>query len=180
MRIADELRLPAEQRADLYYAELLMDAGCTAWTSHLAAAILGDEIDARRELVFFSDTRNPVDMLGWMKEYMAARGSHAREGPAGRELRRSTARSPSGRAFRNTCEVAQRFALRLGMPGRGTDGSAVRLRAVGRQRTKRHRAETHPRHLPDRVRDELPRGFPSHRRAAAAIRLAQRQTGHGL
>jgi HD-GYP domain-containing protein (c-di-GMP phosphodiesterase class II) len=33
MHIADQLQLPPDQRTSLYYAELLMDAGCTAWTS---------------------------------------------------------------------------------------------------------------------------------------------------
>jgi hypothetical protein len=33
MHVADEMQLPAEHRIDVYYAELLMDAGCTAWTS---------------------------------------------------------------------------------------------------------------------------------------------------
>ena len=33
MHVADQMRLPSEQRVDVYYAELLMDAGCTAWTS---------------------------------------------------------------------------------------------------------------------------------------------------
>jgi len=41
MHIADRLQLLAEHRAALYYAELLMDAGCTAWTSHLAARRAG-------------------------------------------------------------------------------------------------------------------------------------------
>ncbi len=33
MHIAQELGLSLEQRTDLYYAELLKDAGCTTWTS---------------------------------------------------------------------------------------------------------------------------------------------------
>ena len=56
MSLAAQLRLPPEHRAALYYAELLMDAGCTAWTSHLAAAILADEISARRDFVFSETT----------------------------------------------------------------------------------------------------------------------------
>jgi hypothetical protein len=31
MRIADALGLSRDQYTDLFYAELLMDAGCTAW-----------------------------------------------------------------------------------------------------------------------------------------------------
>ncbi len=50
MHIADQLQLSADQQVDLYYAQLLMDAGCTAWTSQLAGFILNDEIAARRDL----------------------------------------------------------------------------------------------------------------------------------
>jgi HD-GYP domain-containing protein (c-di-GMP phosphodiesterase class II) len=51
MHIADRLGLPPAQRVDLFYAELLMDAGCTAWASKTAAAILSDDIAARRRNV---------------------------------------------------------------------------------------------------------------------------------
>ena len=37
MHIAQEMGLPLEQRTDLYYAELLKDAGCTTYTSQLAS-----------------------------------------------------------------------------------------------------------------------------------------------
>src|SRR6266545_4784121 len=50
MHVADEMQLPPDERVDVYYAELLMDAGCTAWTSQLAGVILSDEIAARREV----------------------------------------------------------------------------------------------------------------------------------
>ncbi len=33
MHIAREMELSLEQRTDLYYAELLKDAGCTTWPS---------------------------------------------------------------------------------------------------------------------------------------------------
>ena len=35
---------------DLYYAELLMDSGCTPWASLLVNYIQGDEIVARKDL----------------------------------------------------------------------------------------------------------------------------------
>src|SRR5579871_5175884 len=115
MRLAERLGLSADERCALYYAELLMDAGCTAWTGQLAAAILTDEIAARRELVFFRDDRNPLDLLGWLMKYVGA------EAPAPQRAKHVLDRALHGRAsqreaFRNTCEVAQRFAGRLGMP----------------------------------------------------------------
>ncbi len=48
MHVADHLGLSSDQQVDVYYAELLMDAGCTSWTSQLAGFILSDEIVARR------------------------------------------------------------------------------------------------------------------------------------
>jgi HD-GYP domain-containing protein (c-di-GMP phosphodiesterase class II)/DNA-binding CsgD family transcriptional regulator len=115
MRLAEQLRLSPDQRASLYYAELLMDAGCTAWTSQFAAAILGDEIVARREFVFYLDQDNPIDVARWLKDYVAVGA------PAHVRARRILDRALHGRAsaregFRNTCEVAQLFARRMGMP----------------------------------------------------------------
>src|SRR5262245_6258701 len=72
MRIANHLQLAPDQLAGLYYAELLMDAGCTAFTSQLAEYIMGDEIAARRELFFYRDASNPSEVVGWMKDYLAA------------------------------------------------------------------------------------------------------------
>ena len=71
MHIADHLRLSADQLADVYYAQLLMDAGCTAWTSQLAGFILSDEIAARRDLFFHRDGNDPVEIFGWLRQHMA-------------------------------------------------------------------------------------------------------------
>jgi HD-GYP domain-containing protein (c-di-GMP phosphodiesterase class II) len=114
MHIADLLQLSPEQQTGLYYAELLMDAGCTAWTSRLAASFMSDEIVARREFFFFSDFGNPVDVLTWLKDFMAVGApAHVR---AQRVLNFALhGRESMREGFRNTCEVAQRFAQRLGM-----------------------------------------------------------------
>jgi len=114
MHLADRLRLPPEERVSLYYAELLMDAGCTAWTSQMATFVAGDEIVARREMVFFTDSHSPVDQFNWMREYLTAGAS------APTRARRMLGAALHGQEFtregmRNTCEVAQHFARRLGM-----------------------------------------------------------------
>lgn len=114
MCIADQLGLRPDQRADVYYAHLLMDVGCTAWTSQLAASILSDDIEARKQLVFSPDPANPLAMLGWLATHMAP------EAPALTRMTRSLNFALRGRAFaregfRNTCEVARRFAERLDM-----------------------------------------------------------------
>lgn len=114
MHIARQLQVPLDRQADLYYAALLMDAGCTAWTSHLAAVIMGDEINARRAFVFQSDARHPLDALAWLQGYMAV-GM-----PAHVRVKKILDFALHGRAFvqegfQNSCAVAQRFAQRLGM-----------------------------------------------------------------
>ncbi len=114
MRIAADIGLPAEQLRDLFYTELLMDAGCTAWTGQVAASILGDDIAARRELFFFTDPSDPRSILRWLARYMAAG-----EG-LGTRIAHSVRFAVDGKAFmtegmQNTCEVAARLAGRLGM-----------------------------------------------------------------
>jgi HD-GYP domain-containing protein (c-di-GMP phosphodiesterase class II) len=115
MHIAERLHLSPEEQAGLYYAELLMDAGCTAWTSQLAASIMGDEIAARREYVFFTDDSNPIEVVSWLNDYVAAgQPTHVRA----RQLLAFALHGKEGvrEGFRNTCEVAGRFAQRLSMP----------------------------------------------------------------
>jgi HD-GYP domain-containing protein (c-di-GMP phosphodiesterase class II) len=114
MHIADRLQLSLEQHVDVYYAHLLMDAGCTAWTSQLAGFILGDEIAARRDYIYHRNMRDPIEMFGWLREHVAS-GT-----PAGTRVQRGldvVLHRPEfvREGFRNTCEVAQRFASRMGM-----------------------------------------------------------------
>ena len=115
IHIAQELQLSLQQRTDLYYAELLKDAGCTTWTSQLATFWLADEIAAKRELQFFRDARNPLDLLPWLMRYVAAgapfptRATHIMDFILnGREFMRE--------GFESTCQVAARIAQRLDMP----------------------------------------------------------------
>lgn len=112
MHIAEYLELSPDQRADLFYAALLMDAGCTAWASQMATTLLGDEIDARRELFFFSDFGDPREVLKWLARYMAAG-----EG-LGTRVKRIVGFGMHGKQFmveglRNTADVAARLAGRL-------------------------------------------------------------------
>ena len=112
MHLADELGLPAEQRVDLFYSELLMDAGCTAWASQMATAILGDDTAARRDMFFFRDPNDPRDMLKWLAGYMAI-GERL-----DKRLRQSIDFAIHGREFmleglRNSAETASRLARRL-------------------------------------------------------------------
>src|SRR5690242_19712044 len=115
MAIADRLSLSAEEKATVYYSELLMDVGCTAWAGYVATAIMGDEMGARRDFYFYRDARNPLDVLGWLQQYMAVgapahiRARHILDFTVhGKEFQRE--------GLQNTAEIACRFAERLGMP----------------------------------------------------------------
>lgn len=115
MHIAQEMGLPSEECTNLYYAELLKDAGCTTWTSQLAGFWLVDELAAKRDLQFFRNVRNPLDVISWLMKYVAAgaplptRATHFLDFLVkGREFMRE--------GFESTCHVAARVAQRLGMP----------------------------------------------------------------
>jgi hypothetical protein len=91
-----------------------MDVGCTAWTSQLAGVILSDDIVARREFVFSPDPDNPFAMLGWLGTHMAPGASTLTRVKRGLDFT-LRGRAFAREGFRNTCEVAHRFAARLGM-----------------------------------------------------------------
>ena len=115
MHIAQEMGLPLEQRTDLYYSELLKDAGCTTYTSQLASSWLVDELTAKRDLQFFRDTRNPLDLASWLFKYVAVRA------PFPTRATHMLDFLVKGRAFmkegfESTCHVAARIAQRLDMP----------------------------------------------------------------
>lgn len=115
MRLADALQLSDEDRAALFYTELLKDVGCTAYTSQLATLWLVDELVARRDLLFFRDKTNPLDLFAWAREYMAA--DEAIGTRAGRILSfLKDGRAAMREGFQSTCEMASRIAERLGMP----------------------------------------------------------------
>lgn len=114
MRIGERFELAAGEAAHLYYTALLMDAGCTAWTSQLAVFLAGEEIAARRDLFFFTNRRQPLQVMRWMARYVAPAA------PAANRALRALGVAREGddfvrEGFRNTCEVAGRLAHRLGM-----------------------------------------------------------------
>ncbi|MCH8186617.1 MAG: HD domain-containing protein [Chloroflexi bacterium] len=115
MRLAEALELPLEQRVHLYYAELLKDAGCTAYTSQLAGFLMVDELAAKRDLQFFRNVQNPIDVFSWLLQYVA------QGAPFPTRVARIKDYLVNGRAFwregfESTCQVAKRIAERLGMP----------------------------------------------------------------
>ena len=115
MHLAETLRLSDEDRAALFYSELLKDAGCTAYTSQLAALWLADELVAKRDLQFFRDAGNSLDVLAWAARYVAADAAlPARAGRIFDFVRNGRAAMREG--FEATCQMASRVAERLAMP----------------------------------------------------------------
>mgnify|MGYP001098802871 CR=1 FL=1 len=85
MQLAIEMELLPEETVDLYYSELLMDSGCTAWTSPLADYLPGDEITARKDLYVMSvgnQSKASPGAFVWLLKDMApgtplhVRGAH--------------------------------------------------------------------------------------------------------
>jgi len=115
MHLAETLGLSDEERVALFYSELLKDAGCTAYTSQLAALWLVDELVAKRDLQFFRNVANPLDVLAWAAQYVAADAALATR--AGRILDfLKNGRAAMREGFESTCQMASRVAERLGMP----------------------------------------------------------------
>ncbi len=114
MHIAQEMGLPAIQRAELYYTQLLMHAGCTADAADYAALLMGDELTARADFALTDPTSLP-DMLGWLWRNVGP------DAPLAIRLQRIIAvlgRGPSAfmTGLQAVCEVGARIAGRVGMP----------------------------------------------------------------
>ena len=70
MHLADELRVSAEQRSDIFYTGLLMHTGCTAGSAHFAAVLAHDEIAAQKDFCL-CDANNFTEVLAWMRRNVA-------------------------------------------------------------------------------------------------------------
>jgi HD-GYP domain-containing protein (c-di-GMP phosphodiesterase class II) len=114
-RLAEALGLPADERAAIYYAALLKDAGCTAWTTELADAWQTDEVVARRELIIFGDPTTLGPFSRWMRRHVAKdRAAITRLWRYVRVL--TTNRALLVEGYATSVAVAQRIAGRLVMP----------------------------------------------------------------
>ncbi len=71
MRLADKLGLPPSQQADLYYALLLKDAGCSSNASKLFHIIQSDDIRAKGDLKDKDWTKTGVDSLRYAVDHVA-------------------------------------------------------------------------------------------------------------
>lgn len=114
LHIAADLKLDTASREDVFWALLLKDAGCTSFTTQAAAFFRGDEIAARREMLFYTDPNSMRDVMDWALTYLGPdTGPWTR---AGRVLGfLANGRDFVREGFTSSIEVAQRIATRLEM-----------------------------------------------------------------
>jgi putative nucleotidyltransferase with HDIG domain len=74
MRIAEELRLSADERSDLFYALLMKDAGCSSNAARVSQLFGGDDQDAKRGL-WERDWRKWGEKIKYALEYTEPDGS---------------------------------------------------------------------------------------------------------
>jgi HD-GYP domain-containing protein (c-di-GMP phosphodiesterase class II) len=110
--LARAVGLSDEETRDVYHAALLRHAGCTA-SAHEETRIAGDEIELRSTIAM-GDAGSPGDMLPRIVRGLA-RGQGLKKRV--RTVASLLARGPSVLpvALRGRCEVAIRFAVRLGL-----------------------------------------------------------------
>lgn len=113
LRIAEHMELSADEQRDLVHVGLLKDAGCTSWTTQIAAMVRGDEITARRDMLFFREFGQRREVVSWAAKFVGA-GS-----PLPVRIGRIADFMFSGRdfmreGFQSSGEVACRIAERLG------------------------------------------------------------------
>jgi HD-GYP domain-containing protein (c-di-GMP phosphodiesterase class II) len=101
-----------EETRDVYHAALLRHAGCTA-SAHEETRLAGDEIELRSTIAL-GDAGKPGDMLPRIVRGLArGQGVRKRARAVGSLLARGPSVLPG--ALRGRCEVAIRFAVRLGL-----------------------------------------------------------------
>jgi len=110
--LARAIGLADDEIRDVYHAALLRHAGCTA-SAHEESRLAGDELELRSTIAM-GDAGSPADLLPRL-----VRGV-GRGQPLGRRVRTVAgllARAPAAlpAALRGRCEVAIRFAVRLGL-----------------------------------------------------------------
>jgi HD-GYP domain-containing protein (c-di-GMP phosphodiesterase class II) len=110
--LARAVGLSDEEIRDVYHVALLRHAGCTA-SAHEETRVAGDEIELRSAIAL-GDAGSPGDML---PRLVRGVGRNQALGRRVRTVATLLARAPSvlPGALRGRCEVAIRFAVRLGL-----------------------------------------------------------------
>jgi HD-GYP domain-containing protein (c-di-GMP phosphodiesterase class II) len=114
LRLAKMLGLPDEEHTTVFYTTLMKDAGCTCWTSDMAAFLMTDEIEARKQVLLYGEGQ-PDRFPGWVERNVGVELP-----PAERQRTRNHVLEVMPtymlEGFRTSCDVASRIAMRLGMP----------------------------------------------------------------
>jgi HD-GYP domain-containing protein (c-di-GMP phosphodiesterase class II) len=114
MRIAEELRLPAQDCSDLYYALLLKDAGCSSNSARMHQILGSDDLQAKREVKFEDWTKPSLSGLRYLLRNVLPGTSLARRlvkaVALGLEQKRNNAEVIGARCERGA-EIARKIGL---------------------------------------------------------------------
>ena len=124
MRLAEELRLAADQRSDLFYALLMKDAGCSSNAARVSQLFGGNDQDAKRGL-WERDWRKWREKIAYALEYAEPEGSLVER------LRRFATLAAAGPSsqrelFEIRCDRGANIARALGV----SEPTAVAIRAM--------------------------------------------------
>ena len=124
MRIAEELRLSADERSDLFYALLMKDAGCSSNAARVSQLFGGDDQNAKRGL-WERDWRKWGAKIAYALEYTEP------EGTLVERLRRFAALAVAGPSsqrelFEIRCDRGANIARALGV----SEPTAVAIRCM--------------------------------------------------
>jgi HD-GYP domain-containing protein (c-di-GMP phosphodiesterase class II) len=111
VRLGELAGASAQDLADTYYVALLHASGCTS-NGHEATQLFGEDIE-HRGAFFLVDTADRTEVLAFYKAYVGA----GRSPEVRQQLMEAALASPerARESFATMCEVAQRFALWLGL-----------------------------------------------------------------
>src|SRR3954464_7717385 len=111
VRLGELAGASAEELADTYYVALLHASGCTS-NGHEASQLFGDDI-AHRAAFYLVDPTNPSEVLEFYRSNVGlGRPPEVRSRMVDAAIADAAPRARE--AFATMCEVAQRFAARLG------------------------------------------------------------------
>ncbi|MFN0107077.1 MAG: HD domain-containing phosphohydrolase [Bryobacteraceae bacterium] len=113
MRIAAEIGMSVADRADLYYALLIKDAGCSSNASRLFHIIAGDEIRAKRDVKTTDWTKVGFESLQYAVSHVAV-GKPFVERVATLARVAANRVSDSGELVKIRCERGASVARRMG------------------------------------------------------------------
>jgi HD-GYP domain-containing protein (c-di-GMP phosphodiesterase class II) len=124
MRVADELKLQAGERSDLFYALLMKDAGCSSNAARVSQLFGGNDQDAKRGL-WERDWRKWREKLAYALEYTEP------EGTLFERMRRFAALAMAGPSsqrelFEIRCDRGANIARALGV----SEATAVAIRSM--------------------------------------------------